>query len=129
MRSSEANGHADLRARPPSSLLRQRAAAFNADVRFTAGHDLDSLWFEPTSAGLRVTLGTRFRSGIVAPGSVLTDPGVHNTTVIRHDPVQAVRQLKQQPGADIVQYGFGFGLEYPVVPHESWVPATEWSRN
>jgi dihydrofolate reductase len=39
--------------------------------------------------------------------STLTDPEWHNTTVIRHDPVQAVRQLKQQPGGDIVQYGFG----------------------
>jgi dihydrofolate reductase len=39
--------------------------------------------------------------------TTLTDPEWHNTTVIDHDPVQAVRELKQQPGADIVQYGFG----------------------
>jgi transcriptional regulator with XRE-family HTH domain len=40
------------------ALLRQLAAAFNADVRLTAGHDLGSVWFEPTppnpSEGLTV---------------------------------------------------------------------------
>jgi dihydrofolate reductase len=30
-----------------------------------------------------------------------------HTTVIDHDPVEAIRELKEQPGADIVQYGFG----------------------
>ncbi len=29
------------------------------------------------------------------------------TTVIDHDPVEAISELKEQPGADIVQYGFG----------------------
>jgi len=39
--------------------------------------------------------------------TTLTDPTWNNTTVIGSDPVGAVRELKQQPGADIVQYGFG----------------------
>lgn len=39
--------------------------------------------------------------------TTLTDPTWNNTTVIDSDPVAAVRELKQQPGADIVQYGFG----------------------
>ena len=39
--------------------------------------------------------------------TTLTDPQWNNTTVINHDPIDAVRDLKQQPGADIVQYGFG----------------------
>jgi dihydrofolate reductase len=39
--------------------------------------------------------------------TTLTDPDWHNTTVIDGDPVEAVRDLKQQPGGDIVQYGFG----------------------
>jgi dihydrofolate reductase len=39
--------------------------------------------------------------------STLADPQWHNTTVIDHDPIEAIRGLKQQPGADIVQYGFG----------------------
>lgn len=39
--------------------------------------------------------------------TTLTDPQWHNTTVIDHDPVEAIRGLKQQPGAGIVQYGFG----------------------
>ena len=30
-----------------------------------------------------------------------------HTTVIDHDPVEVIRELKEQPGADIVQYGFG----------------------
>jgi len=39
--------------------------------------------------------------------ATLTDPKWHNTTVIDHDPIDAIRDLKQQPGADILQYGFG----------------------
>ena len=39
--------------------------------------------------------------------TTLTDPRWHNTTVIDHDPIDTIRDLKQQPGADIVQYGFG----------------------
>jgi dihydrofolate reductase len=39
--------------------------------------------------------------------TTLTDPRWHNTTVIDRDPVRAVRSLKEEPGADIVQYGFG----------------------
>jgi len=39
--------------------------------------------------------------------TTLTDPGWANTTVIDSDPVATIRTLKQQPGKDIVQYGFG----------------------
>ena len=39
--------------------------------------------------------------------TTLTDPQWHNTTVIDHDPIEAIRDLKQQPGGGIVQYGFG----------------------
>ncbi len=39
--------------------------------------------------------------------TTLTDPTWNNTTVIDSDPVGAVRKLKEQPGGDIVQYGFG----------------------
>jgi dihydrofolate reductase len=39
--------------------------------------------------------------------TTLTQPEWANTTVIDHDPIEAIRDLKQQPGADIVQYGFG----------------------
>jgi dihydrofolate reductase len=39
--------------------------------------------------------------------TTLTDPEWNNTTVIDHDPLDTIRDLKQQPGADIVQYGFG----------------------
>ncbi len=39
--------------------------------------------------------------------TTLRDPQWHNTTVIDHDPIDAIRDLTQQPGADIVQYGFG----------------------
>jgi dihydrofolate reductase len=39
--------------------------------------------------------------------TTLTDPTWNNTTVIGNDPAGAVRELKEQPGGDIVQYGFG----------------------
>ena len=39
--------------------------------------------------------------------STLSNPTGQPAVVIDHDPVEAVRELKQQPGADIVQYGFG----------------------
>ncbi|WP_020389206.1 dihydrofolate reductase family protein [Kribbella catacumbae] len=39
--------------------------------------------------------------------TTLTDPKWNNTTVIDRDPIRAIRSLKEQPGADIVQYGFG----------------------
>ena len=39
--------------------------------------------------------------------TTLTDPQWHNTTVIDDDPIEAIRALKQRPGADIVQFGFG----------------------
>jgi dihydrofolate reductase len=39
--------------------------------------------------------------------ATLTDPQWPNTTVISHEPINSISDLKQQPGADIVQYGFG----------------------
>lgn len=39
--------------------------------------------------------------------STLRDPDWNNTTVIAADPVAEVARLKEQPGQDIVQYGFG----------------------
>lgn len=39
--------------------------------------------------------------------TTLVDPQWNNTTVIDRDPIRTVRGLKEQPGADIVQYGFG----------------------
>jgi dihydrofolate reductase len=39
--------------------------------------------------------------------TTLTDPEWNNTTVIDGDPVAAIRELKEQPGEGIVQYGYG----------------------
>lgn len=39
--------------------------------------------------------------------STLKDPDWANTSVIDGDVVEEVRRLKEQPGQDIVQYGFG----------------------
>lgn len=39
--------------------------------------------------------------------TTLADPQWANTTVIDRDPFDTVRELKEQPGGDIVQYGFG----------------------
>ena len=48
--------------------------------------------------------------------STLRNPGWNNTTVIEDDPVAAIRRLKEQPGKDIVQYGFG-RLSYTLLDH------------
>ncbi|WP_232667338.1 dihydrofolate reductase family protein [Pseudonocardia sp. TRM90224] len=39
--------------------------------------------------------------------STLRDPEWNNTTVIDADPIAEIARLKEQPGKDIVQYGFG----------------------
>ena len=39
--------------------------------------------------------------------TTLADPQWNNTTLIAEDPIGSIRELKQRPGADIVQYGFG----------------------
>jgi dihydrofolate reductase len=39
--------------------------------------------------------------------TTLTDPDWTNTTVIDHDPIGTIRDLKRQSGDDIVQYGYG----------------------
>lgn len=39
--------------------------------------------------------------------STLKDPEWNNTTVIDSDPIETIRELKEKPGQDIVQYGFG----------------------
>jgi dihydrofolate reductase len=48
--------------------------------------------------------------------STLRDPEWNNTTVITGDPVQAIVDLKNQPGGDIVQFGFG-RLSHALMAH------------
>jgi dihydrofolate reductase len=48
--------------------------------------------------------------------STLNDPEWHNTTVISGDPIEEIRRLKEQPGQDIVQYGFG-RLSHALMEH------------
>jgi dihydrofolate reductase len=48
--------------------------------------------------------------------STLTDPEWNNTTVISGDPVAAIKRLKEAPGKDIVQYGFG-QLSFAMLEH------------
>jgi dihydrofolate reductase len=48
--------------------------------------------------------------------TTLTDPEWNNTTVISGDPIAAIRRLKEEPGQDIVQYGFG-QLSYALLEH------------
>jgi len=48
--------------------------------------------------------------------STLRDPEWKNTTVIDGDPIAEIRRLKEQPGQDIVQYGFG-QLSYALLEH------------
>lgn len=39
--------------------------------------------------------------------STLRDPEWTNTTIIDDDPIAEIERLKNQPGQDVVQYGFG----------------------
>ncbi len=48
--------------------------------------------------------------------STLTDPDWHNTMVVSGDPIEAIRRLKDQPGQNIVQYGFG-RLSHALMEH------------
>ena len=48
--------------------------------------------------------------------STLRDPEWNNTSVISGDVVAEIRRLKEQPGQDIVQYGFG-QLSYALIEH------------
>jgi dihydrofolate reductase len=48
--------------------------------------------------------------------STLRDPEWSNTTVISGDAIAEIRRLKEQPGLDIVQYGFG-QLSYALLEH------------
>jgi dihydrofolate reductase len=48
--------------------------------------------------------------------TTLKNPEWHNTQVIDADPVAAIRRLKESPGKDIVQYGFG-GVSHLLLEH------------
>ena len=48
--------------------------------------------------------------------STVHDPTWNNTTVISGDAIAEIRRLKEQPGLDIVQYGFG-QLSYALLEH------------
>jgi len=48
--------------------------------------------------------------------STLKKPAWQNTTVISGDPVAEVKRLKDQPGMNIVQYGFG-RVSYALMEH------------
>jgi dihydrofolate reductase len=48
--------------------------------------------------------------------STLTDPDWDNTTVIASDPVAELKRLKQEPGRNIVRYGFG-RLSFTLMEH------------
>jgi dihydrofolate reductase len=39
--------------------------------------------------------------------TTLHNPSWTHTTVLDHDPIDAIERLKGEPGKDIVQYGFG----------------------
>jgi dihydrofolate reductase len=48
--------------------------------------------------------------------STLRDPEWNNTTVIDGDPIATIGRLKEEPGDDIVQYGFG-RLSHALMEH------------
>jgi dihydrofolate reductase len=48
--------------------------------------------------------------------STLRDAAWNNTTIISGNPIAEIKRLKQEPGKDIVQYGFG-RLSYALMHH------------
>ncbi|MEU5878771.1 dihydrofolate reductase family protein [Spirillospora sp. NPDC047279] len=48
--------------------------------------------------------------------SSLRDPDWHNTTVLDGDVISKIKRIKEEPGGDIVQYGFGV-LSHALLEH------------
>jgi dihydrofolate reductase len=93
---------------PISSLKVQTDRLFACDAGLMGGRTylpglrcgVDGRSGDPTSD--RINSMTK-----LVVSSTLRDPKWNNTTIISGDPVAAIRRLKEQPGQDIVQYGFG----------------------
>lgn len=62
------------------------------------------VWAEPSSDPLN---GRMHELPKYVVTSSLAEPPWNNTVVLDAEPIDAIRSLKQEPGADIVQYGFG----------------------
>jgi dihydrofolate reductase len=79
----------------------------NSDAVLMGRHTYDSfaaVW--PGLAG--IPIGDRMNAlPKYVVSTTLTDPAWNNTTVIDRDPIDTIAELKQKPGAHIVQYGFG----------------------
>ena len=91
----------------PESLTIQTDLLFACDTLIMGRRTYDSfaaVW--PTRSGDPYSGRINsMRKYVVS--STLADPEWTNTTAISGDPVAALRKLKEQPGQDILQYGFG----------------------
>jgi dihydrofolate reductase len=99
-----------------TGLKAQTELLFGCDAMLMGGRT-----YPPFSAAWMARSGDPFsdRMNSMAKyvvSSTLTDPEWNNTTVISGDPIAAIRRLKEQPGQDIVQYGFG-QLSYALLEH------------
>jgi dihydrofolate reductase len=98
---------------PSSTVLDERGGTIQNDLLFSCDavlmghHTYDgfaAVWSGRTGDAYsdRINAMTKY-----VVSSTLTDPEWVNSTVISGDVVGEVARLKQQPGQDIVQYGFG----------------------
>ena len=90
-----------------AGLALQTALLFSCDAVIMGRHTYDSfaaVW--PTRSGDPFSDRLNNMSKYVV-SSTLQKAGWTNTTIIGGDPVSEIARLKQQPGKDIVQYGFG----------------------
>ncbi len=88
----------------------------SCDVLIMGRHTYDSFaaaW--PTRSGDPISDRINTMAKYVVSSS-LRQAGWHNTTIISGDPVGPIAQLKQEPGKDIIQYGFG-QLSYALLHH------------
>ena len=91
----------------PAALEIQTELLHSCDVLIMGRHTYEGfapVW--PTRSGDSYSDYINSMRKYVA-SSTLRDPEWTNTTVIDGDPVAAIRELKEQPGKDMVQYGFG----------------------
>jgi dihydrofolate reductase len=94
----------------------QNELLLGCDALLMGRHTYDSLaavW--PTRSGDPISDRINSMSKYVV-SSTLRNPEWNNTSAISVDPMAQISRLKQEPGMDIVQYGFG-RLSYALMHH------------
>jgi dihydrofolate reductase len=98
---------------PPSTVPDERSGRIQTDLLFACDTVLmGRRTYEGFAPAWSARSGDPYSDRINAMekyvvSSTLRDPEWNNSTVISGDVVSEIARLKQQPGKDIVQYGFG----------------------